>query len=262
MKSSKPTSGRYGKYGPKAQTSFRKNGLPVLLGVVVMVAVMALLNGELIMAQIKYHFDKPVAATSQTVASAAPVVDTKSPHPELGPQLTIPSINVVVPIELDQGSAEWQIQIALRSGVVHYDNSANPGQPGNVAIFGHSSGQPWAPGKYKFVFTLLDKVKPGDLIYIDYQGTRYTYKMSGSQVVDPTDVAVLQASGKPDQHQLALITCTPVGTSKSRLVVHAQQISPVPAKTDRTRTPKNPTTVQTLPGSAHGSLWQRIVQMF
>ena len=38
-------------------------------------------------------------------------------------------------------------------------------------------------------------------------------------------MSVLASHGAP---QLTLITCTPVGTSKYRLIVHAKQISPNP----------------------------------
>lgn len=260
-------------YGPKAQVTFWRNIWPVLAGVLVMVVVMATLNGQWLTAQLKYRFTKPavIAGAPVQVASAGTggqAASTKSPHPELGPQVTIPAINVVAPIELDQGTAEWQIQLGLRKGVVHYDSSALPGAAGNVVIFGHSSGQPWAPGNYKFVFTLLDKVRADDAVYLDYNGTRYTYKVVRSEVVAPTDVGVLQQGSG---HELTLITCTPVGTSKNRLVVHAEQVSPDPnakaqpavtAAATAGRSAKPAATPQELPGTARGSIWQTIRSWF
>jgi len=253
-------------YGPKAQVTFWRNIWPVLAGVLVMLAVMAALNGQWLTVQLKYRFTKPavIAEAPVRVASAGTggqAASTKSPHPELGPQVTIPAINVVAPIELDQGTAEWQIQLGLRKGVVHYDSSALPGATGNVVIFGHSSGQPWAPGDYKFVFTLLDKVRADDAVYLDYNGTRYTYKVVRSEVVAPTDVGVLQQGSG---HELTLITCTPVGTSKNRLVVHAEQVSPDPsAKAQPAAAALKPAaTPQELPGTAQGSIWQTIRSWF
>ena len=115
-----------------------------------------------------------------------------------------------------------------------------------MVIFGHSSGQVWAPGDYKFIFTLLNKVAVNDAVYVDYNGTRYTYKVTGTEVVNPSDVKVLdQGTG----HNLTLITCTPVGTSKSRLIVHAAQISPAPTK-DTTSNSRAATSINELPGSA------------
>ena len=68
----------------------------------------------------------------------------------------------------------------------------------------------------------------GDLIYMDYNGTRYTYRALGTKTVEPTDVASLSQiasdnSGKP---MITLITCTPLGTSKYRLLVYGEQIYP------------------------------------
>jgi sortase A len=254
--------------------SFKSNVLPALAGVTVMLAIMGLLNGQLLMAQWQYRFNKPVAAVSVATPAATsttpnPSADnTKSPHPELGSRVSIPTINVDAPVVFEPGTAEWQIQTALRSGVVHYSNSVAPGETGNVVLFGHSSGQPWAPGNYKFVFTMLDKVKAGDLVYVDNNGTRYTYKVMRSQVVEPTDIGILSSG---TDHELTLITCTPVGTSKYRLVVHAEQISPdpnAPAASSQPAAAKQPAATSStaipaeLPGSANGSFWQSLRDLF
>jgi sortase A len=242
---------RFRKHGPKAKTSFIRNVIPALAGISVMLVILTALNGQWIEAQYKYRFNKPVAAATikapNPASSTTPAVDTRSPHPELGPQLNIPSINIQAPVEFDKGTAEWQIQIALRSGVDHYDNSAKPGQAGNVVIFGHSSGQLWAPGNYKFIFTLLNKVAVNDAVYVDYNGTRYTYKVVSTEVVAPTDTAILQQG---NGNGLTLITCTPVGTSKNRLVVHAEQISPAPTKATSGAAKSTPASLKELPGSA------------
>ena len=64
----------------------------------------------------------------------------------------------------------------------------------------------------------------GDLIYIDYQGVRYTYEVTKLETVEPSDVQALIY--ETDRPMLTLITCTPLGTSRYRLLVTAQQISP------------------------------------
>lgn len=221
---------------PKAPRNFKRNVLPPLAGIAVMAGVLGAINGQWLLAQLQYQLHQHQAAVSvqadrQAVsggghtAAVAPVDDTRSPDPAAGPQVEIPAIGVKAPVINEPGMAEWQIQLALRKGVVRYATSAEPGQNGNTVIFGHSSGQPWAPGDYKFVFTLLDKLKAGDEIKLDYQGTRYTYLVTGSEVVLPTAVSVLAPTSEPS---LTLITCTPVGSSAKRLVVHAKLIRPLP----------------------------------
>jgi sortase A len=138
----------------------------------------------------------------------------------------IPKINVDAPVVTDMRSYDpGAVQSALQRGVVQYGVTANPGQKGNVVMAGHSSGQLWAPGEYKFVFTMLDKLVRDDRIIVDYKGTRYIYRVDSTRVVPPTDLTVLQQTEEP---QLTLITCTPVGTNKNRLIVTARQVSPAP----------------------------------
>src|SRR4030095_4689134 len=133
------------------------------------------------------------------------------------PKIIINKINVNAPVVFDQTTVnEGNFQKALQHGVVHYPNTALPGQQGNVVIFGHSSGQWWAPGDYKFIFSLLDKMSVNDEIVLDYKGMRYIYKVTSTQVVSPDTVSVLNQP--PNEHALTLITCTPVGTNLKRLI--------------------------------------------
>jgi sortase (surface protein transpeptidase) len=53
---------------------------------------------------------------------------------------------------------------------------------------------------------------------------RYTYRITGRKTVEPTDVAALKYDG--DKKMLTLITCWPLGTSRYRLLIFAEQISP------------------------------------
>lgn len=204
---------------PKAQVTFRHNILPPILGLLMFGGVLGLLNAQWLVAQYRYHYVK--TAPENSFAASATV------NPNAPAKLYIPKISLSAPMVTDEKSYDsGKVQLALRRGVVQYgEASADPGQKGNTVIVGHSSGQLWAPGDYKFVFTLLNKLVNDDRIFIDYKGTRYIYRVSSTKVVPPTDLSVLQPT---DQPQLTLITCTPVGTSKNRLVVLARQVSPKP----------------------------------
>ena len=53
---------------------------------------------------------------------------------------------------------------------------------------------------------------------------RYTYKVVKKNVIEPTNVAALVIdTPKP---MITLVTCTPLGTSRYRLLVTGEQISP------------------------------------
>jgi LPXTG-site transpeptidase (sortase) family protein len=116
---------------------------------------------------------------------------------------------------------------AMNNGVAHYSipgANALPGQIGNVVITGHSAGDIYSNNQYKFIFSGLERLENGDLIYINYESVRYTYSVVKKETVDPSDVdAVTPETDKP---QLILVTCTPLGTSKYRLLVTAEQINP------------------------------------
>jgi sortase A len=147
------------------------------------------------------------------------------------PKLIIPKINVNIKVIYDITSLQdAPVQEGLNHGVVHYKlPGANslPGQAGNMAILGHSSNDIFDPGDYKFAFVLLDRLQPGDIAYMHYQGKRYIYRVTDKKVINPTEFSVLQQNnGKPT---LVLVTCTPPGTALKRLLVFAEQISPDPA---------------------------------
>ena len=67
-------------------------------------------------------------------------------------------------------------------------------------------------------------MEDGDLIYVNYESVRYTYRVTGRTVIDPSNVAALVIGD--DAPMLTLVTCTPLGTSRYRLLLFAEQISP------------------------------------
>jgi LPXTG-site transpeptidase (sortase) family protein len=242
--------------GTRVKLTFKKHLVPPLAGLMVAVLVFGFFNSSLLSARIAYYIQQhhPKTYASTTQVAGTPI--DKDAH-----SIKIEKINVDAPVIYDQNVVnESAFLLALHNGVVHYPNTALPGQQGNVVIFGHSSGQWWAPGNYKFVFTLLDKVVIGDRIFLDYQGKRYIYKVYNTQIVQPTDLSVLNQGSS---NILTLITCTPVGTSAKRLIVRAQQIVPkVGSSTSSTKPATLPDQAQgNLPGSS-GSFWSDLKNLF
>lgn len=114
----------------------------------------------------------------------------------------------------------------LLKGVAHAAGSVFPGLSGNVYLFAHSSDNFWDAGRYNAVFYLLKDLNVGDEIVIFYQGNRYNYFVTGSKIVDPSDVSLI-THAKEGNEQLILQTCWPPGTAWKRLMVFAR-----PRKTD------------------------------
>lgn len=203
------------------------------------------------------RFIAPFIQPSRTV-SATPIINGSA---VIGPEaeIIIPKINVQIPVVYGVGTIdEGAIDKALESGVVHYADTALPGQNGNVVVVGHSSNNIFNPGRYKFAFVLLSKLENGDTFYLQKDGKRYTYQVYKKQVVSPSEVSVLGPAERPAS--ATLITCDPPGTSTNRLVVVGEQIDPSPIGNVAQAAETNIAAQSSqLPGNAP-SLWSRILK--
>lgn len=191
---------------------FENNKTIAALVVGLSLIIYVLLNSQWLIAQIRFRTYK----APQTTIVNASVTDDKN---TASTYISIHSIQVKAPVITDQPStADSDVQYALRSGVLLYGGSAEPGTKGNTIIVGHSSGSVWAKGDYKWIFSMLEKLKPGDKIVVHHNGLPYTYTVRDSVVVSPDDRTVL---GQTESPLLTLVTCTPVGTNTNRLIVKA-----------------------------------------
>jgi sortase A len=138
---------------------------------------------------------------SRTVATTAdPAINTA-----VG-LLSIPKIGLNDAIVEGVGTTE------LEQGPGHYPHTALPGQDGNVAIAGHRT-------TYAHPFYNLNELAPGDPIYILTHQGLFRYKVVGTQVVAPSDGAVLTSTS--DAPTLTLTTCNPRYSASTRMVVTA-----------------------------------------
>jgi sortase A len=166
-------------------------------------------------------------------------------------RLIIPKINVDVPAIYNVGNDYNSQMAAMEKGVAHFaipGASSHPGQVGNTVLSGHSSNDLFDGGDYKFIFAQLEKLNVGDTVYTNYGGKRYTYVITKTEVVKPTEVSkLIYPTDKP---VLTLITCTPLGTSRDRLLVTAEQVSPDPSVADQAPTEDSSTAEATIPGNS------------
>lgn len=200
--------------------------IPVLAAVLVMALFGFLQYNSMLIGTVQAYVS-PGAINPQNII-VDPTASTKV-GPE--PRLIIPKINVDVPVVYNVANTHQAQMAAMELGVAHFaipGAESTPGQIGNTVYAGHSSNDIFGAGEYKFIFVQLDKLQPGDTIYVNYQSTRYTYVVTKHEVVKPTDVqALIYPTEKP---MLTLITCTPIGTALNRLLVTAEQVSPDPSK--------------------------------
>ena len=199
----------------------RRHLIPILSGVVVVILILFLQYNRLVFAPIMAY-----VSPGNVPASEIEAIDpTITQNVSADPRLIIPKLNVDVPVHF--GISLDEVMSAMNNGVAHYrisGASAFPGEIGNLVITGHSAGDVYSSNPYKYIFSGLERLEDGDLIYVNYESVRYTYKVVKKEVVEPSNVAALVVdTNKP---LLTLVTCTPLGTSRYRLLVTAEQISP------------------------------------
>lgn len=134
--------------------------------------------------------------------------------------VVIPIIGANAKIIPNVNAADKNIYLqALQKGVAHTLGTAFPGEKGHIFLFAHSTDYFWNIGNYNAVFYLLYKLERNDEIIIVYNGKRFTYKVIGTQVVDPSQVEFIRR--KSNREFLTLQTCWPPGTTLKRLLVFA-----------------------------------------
>jgi sortase A len=101
----------------------------------------------------------------------------------------------------------------LRHAVGHIPGTALPGQQGNVALAGHRDT----------FFRGLRNINKDDEITLTTLHGSYRYRVDSTQVVEPRDTEVLDAT---TDNILTLVTCYPfyfVGPAPKRFIVRAHR---------------------------------------
>lgn len=126
----------------------------------------------------------------------------------------IPAIQMRLPIY--HGCTENE----LSKGAGHLPSSSLPvGGKSTHAVLAAHSGR--ADSK---MFTDLDQVKEGDLVYLYVLNKTLTYEVDQITVTTPGDTDAIQIIDGEDL--LTLLTCTPYGTNTHRLLVRGYRIFP------------------------------------
>ena len=204
-----------------------KHFIPLTVGLVILVGGLLLQYNQVIAANIVAY----VSPGNSEVTEITEIDPTVAIAVHENPTLMIPKLNVEVPITFGSQTDVKSMNVAMANGVANFSvkgASARPGEIGNFVVSGHSAGNVYGTSDYKFIFSGLTRMEAGDKIYVDYNGVRYTYRVQGTKVVEPTDVQSLAqiANDNEGVPMITLITCTPLGTSRYRLLVYAEQINP------------------------------------
>jgi sortase A len=103
----------------------------------------------------------------------------------------------------------------LRRGPGHVPSTVPPGQPGTFGVSGHRT-------TYGAPFYRLDELEKGDTITVVTRDAIYTYTVTRTAIVRPTDTQVLDNVSGPNgklKATITLTTCHPRYSARQRLVV-------------------------------------------
>jgi LPXTG-site transpeptidase (sortase) family protein len=130
-------------------------------------------------------------------------------------RLRIPEIGI------DGVINEGQDDSTLDKGIWHRPNTSSPDSGRNTVFAAH---------RFKYLsgsntFFYLDKLKVHDEFTVLWGNQAYTYTIFSIETVGPTSFSIESPTTDP---QVTLYTCTPLWTSKKRLVIHAKLSSQQP----------------------------------
>jgi sortase A len=105
----------------------------------------------------------------------------------------------------------------LKRGPGHFPDTPLPGQLGNAAIAGHRT-------TYGSPFFNVDELQVGDDIIATTLSGRFTYRVTGSEIVASNRYDVV-ATADPNRATLTLISCHPKYTAQKRIVVFSELVA-------------------------------------
>lgn len=120
-------------------------------------------------------------------------------------EIKIPDIGV--DFVVFQGTSEGD----LAKGPGHYPTTALPGQGRTIGIAGHRT-------TYLAPFNKIDKINIGDEITLKMPYADFTYKVTSTKIVEPTDVQIVDDVGR---ERLVLTACHPLYSAAQRYAVFA-----------------------------------------
>jgi sortase A len=150
-----------------------------------------------------------------SVPPPAPAVSTETPMaaprpvPKAGSavgRLEIPRLGISAVVRAGSDAR------TLRLAVGHIPGTALPGERGNVGLAAHRDT----------FFRRLGEIREEDEVRLVTPDGTFSYRVQGTQVVNPSDVWVLNPTASP---ALTLVTCYPfsyVGSAPRRFIVRAQ----------------------------------------
>ncbi len=141
------------------------------------------------------------------IAQSYASIPIPTPGPEQARSISIPALwDTSAPVVQGDG---WE---QLKKGVAQHIGSVNPGEVGNIVLSAHND-------IYGELFRYLDRLNPGDEIKIYTATSEYLYRVTGTRIVEPAEVSVMDPTQRPT---VTLISCYPYLIDTQRIIVFGE----------------------------------------
>jgi sortase A len=169
---------------------------------------LATVNAALFQAEQAERFER-LRAEALPEAPPAPIDETdEADGTSLIGMIEIPRLRMSAPVIAGDDAETLEVAAG------HLPDTPRPWEPGNSAIAAHRDG----------LFRGLKGIRVGDDVVVRTTGGDLYYRVSGTRIVRPDDLSVLEATPAPT---LTLITCYPfnfIGSAPKRFVVTAERV--------------------------------------
>ncbi|MCL1929740.1 sortase [Candidatus Saccharibacteria bacterium] len=210
--------------------------IPIIAAAVVVLAILTIQFNQMVTGYVE-AFISPSGGTDQPLLIAT-IEDMPVGEDNM---LVIPKLGLESPLVFDaRSNQETDMQEALERGVVWYNlpkANSMPGQLGNAVFLGHSSGDIFYGGQFKYIFSKLNRLNVGDTFYLNFNKKRYIYSIERREVIWPNEFDKLYMGD--GNAWVTLITCDPPGSSVRRLAIYGKQISPDPHESSSAEQPSS-----------------------
>jgi len=137
--------------------------------------------------------------------------------------IEIIKIGIEAPLVFIESTNDKDYDKALKNGVVHYYESALPGENGQALFLGHSAPSGWPKINYDWVFSKVNDLVEGDEIIINYNGGEYRYSVTQKFILKQGD-DVPNEDLTNSKSMVVLISCWPPGVNYKRIAIEAELI--------------------------------------
>jgi sortase A len=162
--------------------------------------------------------------TAPPVTTTAPIVQARATRPVRAPTNAYAAEPIVEigAIEIPKIGLHHRVMegISLRNidlGPSHWPGTAMPGEIGNAVFAGHRV-------THTHPFLRINELSPDDLVIFHIGGLKSTYKVTGSEIVYPNELRIVDQTDTPTG---TLFACHPPHSAKQRYVVHLALVDSV-----------------------------------